>query len=122
MVIGDLNSNSTTIGCRTNNPSGMILEEILEKEACVLVNNKDPTYHDMRNSDEDYHEILDLCLCSTSVASKVSSFQVQYECDMKSDHCPICVSLKLARYKTRLENSGAPLRFNFLKTDWTLFK
>ena len=56
-LLGDLNSKTPTVGCRSLDNNGKILDEILSSviDLCVL-NNQEPTYFQFKS---EYNEILD---------------------------------------------------------------
>lgn len=116
MVIGDLNSKLVSIGCNADNNNGKVLDEVLWSCRAHLINNKEPTFHRVRDN---YTEILDLCVCSTGISLLIDSFEVEYKWDMDSDHYPICVSLDLApNNRARSEKDN---RYNLSRANWALF-
>ena len=90
-IMGDLNAKTPTVGCRTLDPNGKVLDEVLSSnlELCVL-NDRSPTYFTFNS---DYSEILDLMLSSTRLANKMSHFEVLTDSLMGSDHAPIMCTL-----------------------------
>ena len=120
LITGDLNSNTPVLGCKSTNTNDKILEEILissELDLCVL-NDESPTYFKFKS---EYTEILDLFLCSKSLASKMSHFEVLKDFKMDSDHAPILCILELNN-DFRKEQSYHETRFNFNLADWKKFK
>ena len=117
-LLGDLNSKTPTVGCRSLDNNGKILDEILSSEIdlCVL-NNQEPTYFQFKS---DYSEILDLFLCSSSLANKMSHFEVLTDHRMGSDHAPILCILSLNK-AFRIDVKIPEPRFNFRKADWNKY-
>ena len=72
-ILGDLNSKTPTVGCKSLDPNGKVLDDVLSSniDLCVL-NDHSPTYFMFKS---DYSEILDLMLCSTRLANKMSYFE-----------------------------------------------
>lgn len=84
ILLGDLNSKLTSIGCNKDNRNGIFLEEILNNNNCVIVNDKTHTYYPFH---ENYScDILDLALCSSFLYKYIKEFVVLRESDMSSDH------------------------------------
>ena len=73
-ILGDLNSKTPIVGCRSLDTNGKILEEISSSELnlCIL-NDESPTYFKFNN---EYTEILDLMLCSPKLANKMTHFDL----------------------------------------------
>ena len=87
--LGDLNAKTKTLGCRSLDKNGRVLEEILSSELdlCVL-NDESPTYFRHRN---EYSEILDLFICSPRLVSNGFGYEVLNEYLMGRDHALLCV-------------------------------
>jgi exonuclease III len=79
IITGDLNSKSSSIGCKTTNKNGKILENLLMKTDIQILNNFDYTFHRLNS---DYKEILDLFLCSSTLKPFTTNYEVLYEQDM----------------------------------------
>ena len=94
MIAGDLNSKCKSIGCKSTNQNGKILEQLLEESSLLLINDNSPTY---RKFNSEYSEILDLFLCSDNLSSKIENFEVLYDYSMGSDHYLILVKLSFEK-------------------------
>ena len=116
--MGDLNSKTPTVGCRSSDTNGKVLDEVLSSnlDLCVL-NDNSPTYFKFKS---DYSEILDLMLCSTRLANKVSHFEVLCDLKMGSDHAPVECTLSLDK-SFRIQVGTLEPRFNFSKADWNKY-
>ena len=120
ILVGDLNSKALSIGCKSENQNGQILEEILTNSDLIVVNDKfSPTYFSRSNSD--YSEILDLILCSSSMYQLASNFEVLEDYTMGSDHAPIACNINLKKCINPNLSSKEP-RYNFSKADWSKYK
>ena len=117
-ILGDLNAKTRTVGCRSLDNNGKVLDEILSSDLdlCVL-NDKSPTYFRFNS---DYSEILDLFLCSANLANKMSHFEVLTDHLMGSDHAPILCILSLDK-AFRIDVRTPEPRFNFTKADWNKY-
>ena len=117
-ILGDLNSKTPTVGCKSLDPNGKVLDDVLSSniDLCVL-NDHSPTYFMFKS---DYSEILDLMLCSTRLANKMSYFEVLNNFMMGSDHAPIACTLSLDK-SFRIKTSTPEPRFNFSKADWNKY-
>ena len=116
MIMGDLNSKLVGLGCRSDDDNG--LSEILLSGSGLILNNRVPTY--LRFNSADYWEVLDLCICSPSTASKLLEFSVLLGQNMGSDHFPICAKINLSRKNNK--SPGNKKTFNVSKANWSLFK
>ena len=131
ILVGDLNSKTKTIGCKSRDQSGDILDQILNDTSFIIHNNESPTYFQFRNDirilkEKDrnipqYAEILDLVLSSSSLSNKIQNFEVQIDHQMTSDHCPITFSFELEK-SYKLDKNENKTRLNFAKADWALFR
>ena len=45
IIVGDLNAKTPTVGCRTYDESGKVLDKILTELDLLIMNDKTPTYH-----------------------------------------------------------------------------
>lgn len=117
VLLGDLNAKLTSLGCRDDDDKG--LEDILLNTSATVVSDKTHTYY--RYGENNYSELLDLCICSPGMASKVSSFEVLTLMDMGSDHVPISVTFNsvISRQKS---TSTEKETYNLQLADWQLFK
>jgi len=127
VIVGDLNSKTKSIGCKSQDSSGAVLDEVLTDTSIIVFNNKNPTFFQkqgavrIQSNKEQYTEILDLALGSPNMADKVRNFQVLNDHIMDSDHCPIYFDLKLSGH-TVLNNDDKKVRLNFAKADWVQFR
>ena len=114
-ILGDLNSKTPTVGCKTLDYNGKVLDEILSSDLdlCILSDHS-PTYFKFNSN---YSEILDLMLSSTKLANKISHFEVLTDSLMGSDHAPIMCILSLNK-SFRIHAKTPEPRFNFSKADW----
>jgi len=118
ILVGDLNSKTEVIGCKSNDRNGAILDQIQTDTSMVIHNNLTPTYNKFNS---DYFELLDLVLSSENIANKINDFEVMYDQDMGSDHFQVLFQVNIKRLKPlNLDNSNA--RFNFNKADWDLYR
>ena len=117
-LMGDLNAKTKTLGCKSLDKNGRVLEEILSSELdlCIL-NDESPTYFRHRN---ECSELLDLFLCSSRLATNVFGYEVLTEYLMGSDHAPIMCTLQVQK-SFRLETKNTKLRLNFNKAEWDNF-
>ena len=127
VLVGDLNSKTKTIGCKSQDSSGSVLDEVLTDTSIIIFNNKSQTYFQNRgevrlqSKKEQYTEILDLAMGSPNMADKIRNFEVLNDYQMESDHCPISFSINLSG-GGKLINENTKTRYNFAKADWVLFR
>ena len=120
IICGDLNSKSTSLGCYTNNNNGIILNEIITENDCIIANNSTHTYFSFReNNIHTQSDILDLFICSSRLYSEIKEFSVLTNEDMTSDHVPINLTLS-----EKLVNAAIKpkLVYNYNKANWSLFR
>jgi hypothetical protein len=117
-LIGDLNAKTSSVGCKSKDKNGTVLDDILlsEIDLCVL-NDESPTYFKYKS---EYSEILDLMLASSNLGNKLLSFEVLDDHMMKSDHAPIMCRLSFNK-PFKLDLANAEPRFNFSKADWAKY-
>jgi hypothetical protein len=123
IILGDLNSKSTALGCAGSNPNGLILEKIICENDCVILNNNDHTYFSFRDFNG-CSDKLDLLISSSTLYSKVANFTVLKEEDMTSDHVSIKIVLITSK-RPRLivkDSSSSDEKFNYNKANWEEFK
>ena len=95
--MGDYNSKHKFFGCKKYNKEGDILFNILEELNLIVTNDGTPTHYTNTSSD-----ILDLCIVSRSIATKVDTCTVGL--DVGSDHMPVHLvinSSKIVRQNQR---------------------
>jgi exonuclease III len=125
VMVGDLNAKSKSIGCKSQDLSGDVLDQILDETSIIVHNDRRPTYYQhqavARENSVQYTEILDLVLSSSSFGNKIIKFEVLEGSRMESDHCPILFYINCAGKIKQNAFHGKP-RLNFAKADWTLYK
>ena len=74
ILLGDLNAHAEILGSSSLNQSGKLLDDIILNGQHVLLNDVSlPTYVGFN---QDKQSVLDLCICSSSMGSKVTEFGV----------------------------------------------
>ena len=118
LVVGDLNSKTPVVGCRSLNSSGRLLEKILTETDLVVFNNNSNTYFQFQSN---YEELLDLIIGSGSLVGSTFDYEVLDNLSLlSSDHCPI--KIKINEEGEFKSNSNSMVsRFNFSKADWYSF-
>ena len=123
ILLGDLNAHAEILGSRILNQSGKILDDIILNGRHVLLNDVSlPTYVGFN---QDKQSVLDLCICSSSMGSKVSDFDVLYNSYIYgSDHLPLQVLFSFINVEKFLNNTAnnGIIDFNYDKADWPAFK
>ena len=119
VIVGDLNAQSSNLGCRNTNKNWELLEELLFDSKFLIVNDKTPTYHRMHDNSE---EILDWCIISSSMHKNFVSFEVLKDNLVDSDHVPMQIKLSKVKNKqaTTIEKELSK-RYNLNKADWINF-
>ena len=107
IFMGDYNSKHEFFGCKKYNKEGDILFNILEELNLIVSNDGTPTHYTNTSSD-----ILDLCIVSRSIATKVDTCTVGL--DVGSDHMPVHLVINSA--KIVRQNKRETLQHE--KTDW----
>ena len=124
IILGDLNAKTPTVGCRSLDANGRVLEDVLDSDLdlCVLNDPSQPTYFKFNRgtSNLNYSELLDLFLCSKSLANKLFSIEVLANSRMDSDHAPVVCTFGFNR-SFRIDLNEPEPRFNFKKADWVSF-
>ena len=113
-LLGDLNSKTPVVGCNSLDKNGKVLEHILSELELTVINDLTPTYYS--HSNEEYSEILDIMLCTSQLANRISKFEVLTEEKMGSDHAPVMCTLRLEKSFKQDINDNIN-RFNFTKAD-----
>ena len=119
IIVGDLNAKTPTVGCRTYDESGKILDKILTELDLLIMNDKTPTYHKFNSS---YSEILDLVLFSSELSNKILKFEVLEDYEMGSDHSPITFSLRWNRPTKFNQVIEGKICYNLSNANWLMFK
>jgi len=119
ILCGDLNSRSEAIGCAGTNSNGTILERILLEHDCFIINNNEHTYVSFKNFGN-YSENLDLAIGSSSMFTKINSFEVLQDEDLTSDHVPFLLELKCANNRRKQIPNEVPSTksYNYNKRNW----
>ncbi len=120
ILVGDINACAESLGCKRNNDSGRVLEELLLEEEITVCNDSSPTYFTFK-PENGYSEILDLVIASTNFSNRVNRFQVLADYTMGSDHCPISCYLKL-NDKPQIPVLKPKTRLDLGKADWNKFQ
>ena len=107
IFMGDYNSKHELFGCKKYNKEGDILFNILEELNLIVSNDGTSTHYTNTSSD-----ILDLCIVSRSIATKVDTCTVGL--DVGSDHMPVHLVINSA--KIVRQNKRETLQHE--KTDW----
>ena len=114
VIVGDLNSHTTSVGCKDTNRNGSILEEAISDNNLIVLNDRTTTYHKFNTA---YSELLDLAICSPSTAQHFMSFEVLLGQEMRSDHSPIALRLNYATARYTRPPACSYPRFNYDKAD-----
>ena len=104
--MGDYNSKHEFFGCKKYN-KGDNLFNILEELNLIVTNDGTPTHYTNTSSD-----ILDLCIVSRSIATKVDTCTVGL--DVGSDH----MSVHLVINSSKIARQNQRETLNHEKTDW----
>lgn len=93
LLCGDLNSKSDLWFNSKSNNSGRILENFIIENNFMVLNDQIATYYSTAHKS---NSILDLFICSASIAHKFSNFEV-YNNDFGSDHHPIIIEIDILK-------------------------
>ena len=105
--MGDYNSKHDFFSCKKYNKEGDILFNILEELNLIVTNDGTPTHYTNTSSD-----ILDLCIVSRSIATKVDTCTVGL--DVGGDHMPVHLVINLSNIVR--QNQRETLHHE--QTDW----
>jgi exonuclease III len=122
IICGDLNSRTTSIGCRGDNDNGAILENIIIDHPTYLVNDDTATFKRTINShtnNQIYEELLDLFLCSLDIIPKIKTFKVLDNDFLNSDHFPIEIELNVERPSS---SHTLETGLDFNRANWNCFQ
>lgn len=111
MVIGDLNSKSTTWGCRTNNPNGNKLVQIASNLRLNISAPEEYTYFPYRVDHQP--DILDI-IVSKNISWPINQSVIS---ELDSDHLPIIITMN----NIIIPTLSIPRLING-KIDWRLFQ
>jgi hypothetical protein len=123
IICGDFNAKHPSFGCKINNTNGNILNDFLNESNAIILNDKNQ-FTFFRNHN-DYKEILDICICSNNLFSKIEKCFVDYDSDLYSDHLP--VRIKFLNYEINkntqdIQETQEIKHLNYAKANWNLFK
>ena len=118
LLVGDLNSKTPVVGCKSLDSSGRVLNNVLNDSNLTILNDLSPTYFRFAS---DYEEILDLLLATIQISVNLKSFKVLSEHMMDSDHAPLMCEIGFKGERHVLRNEIL-LRFNFNKANWLIFR
>jgi len=111
ILLGDFNSRNTSWGCTHTDHRGQIIEEFLEDEALILLNNNDPTRHNVSNGN---FSAIDLTITNTN-SSTLFDWQV-LTAYSDSDHWPIGI-----QYHNHINSKKPSTKWNLKNANWALF-
>ena len=99
IILGDLNAKIKLWHCKTTNPKGILLEQILIYDILFVLNNKTSTFQRSKS-------IIDLTICSNSLHPNINSFKVLP--NKISDHQPTLTTFndlnpKKAKFKSKIQ-------------------
>lgn len=109
--MGDFNSRSTAWGCTSTDNRGHIIEEFLDEENLILLNNSEPTRHNMYNGTL---SAIDLTI-TDSYTSTLLDWQVLTSYN-GSDHWPIGM-----QYHNTAHTQTQSTKWNLKNPNWELF-
>lgn len=111
ILLGDFNSRNTAWGCAHTDHRGQLIEEFLEDEALILLNNNEPTRHNVSNGN---FSAIDLSITNTN-SSTLFDWQV-LTAYSDSDHWPIGI-----QYHNHVNPKKHSIKWNIKNANWELF-
>ncbi|KAF0748693.1 putative RNA-directed DNA polymerase from transposon BS [Aphis craccivora] len=111
VLLGDFNSRNTSWGCNYTDHKGHMVEEFLEEETLILLNNNEPTRHNVSNGN---FSAIDLTITSIN-STTLFDWQV-LPAYSDSDHWPIGI-----RYQSHPEGKKCSTKWNLKNPNWELF-
>ncbi|KAF0709694.1 putative RNA-directed DNA polymerase [Aphis craccivora] len=111
ILLGDFNSRNTAWGCAHTDHRGQLIEEFLEDEALILLNNNEPTRHNVSNGNL---SAIDLSITNTN-SSTLFDWQV-LTAYSDSDHWPIGI-----QYHNHVNPKKHSTKWNIKNANWELF-
>ena len=110
LLLGDFNSRSPMWGDSTTNPKGRIIENLINRTNCSILNSGSPTQLHMQNNSL---TCIDLSICSPDA---IQDFTWSLSDDLyNSDHYPVTLS------SSDVSSGLCSSRFIFEKADWTKY-
>ena len=119
IIIGDLNAKTPSVGCKTLDESGKVLDKVLIELDLIIMNDTTHTYHKYNSS---YSEILDLVLFSSKLSDRILKFEVLEDYEMGSDHSPITFKLRWDNNIKLNKFKDGKISFNLNNANWVLYK
>jgi hypothetical protein len=90
IILEDLNSKAMSLGCKSKNANGILLEELIINSKLLIANNKDHTYFRTHDNSSD---ILDWCIISNNLHQNFVKFEVLNNNLVESDHIPLRIEM-----------------------------
>jgi len=115
IIIGDLNAKHTDLGCKSTNPSGKQLLELIDQHNLYCTNEGEPTRYPHSYTQNHQPEQLDYCLLSPDIVHLFEKLEIGD--DLNSDHKPLI--LTLATSSKKINRTKRP---NFKHADWILYR
>lgn len=117
IICGDLNSKSTTWGCKEDNINGAILSELLSNTSACVMNNKEITHRFNAEINGEYSEsIIDIFIISGDLLDRTVSIRVNSKHNYFG-HFPITASFDIPA--SRIPNKTD---ITTKTTNWEAFK
>ncbi|KAF0748692.1 putative RNA-directed DNA polymerase from transposon BS [Aphis craccivora] len=111
VLLGDFNSRNTSWGCNYTDHRGHIVEEFLEEETLILLNNNEPTRHNVSNGN---FSTIDLTISSINSTTLFDWKVLPAYSD--SEHWPIEI-----QYQSHPEGKKCSTKWNLKNPIWELF-
>lgn len=111
VLLGDFNSRNTSWGCNYTDNRGQMVEEFLEEETLILLNNNEPTRHNVSNGN---FSAIDLTITNIN-STTLFDWQV-LPAYSDSDHWPIGI-----QYQNHLIEKKCSTKWNLKNPNWDLF-
>ena len=127
LIMGDLNAKCEIFNSFKNNKNGELLENILLESNAQVLNNNNPTFHIIRNNNNNYGELLDYFIASPLTSNLSYDYKV-VQTDFDSIqalqfHSVIEVKLQLELSIDETENNtNSSGKFLYAKANWTSYK
>lgn len=123
IIMGDLNAKNTIFGSDKTNKNGEILEDFITNSSAQILNSDfQPTYHNFKGNQADYHSCLDYVIGSTYIATIVSKCKTFNSCFLNSDHSPMETVLGIDSERNKDTCPDTNKLYNFDKANWSDFK
>ncbi|XP_008189355.1 uncharacterized protein LOC103311496 [Acyrthosiphon pisum] len=111
VLLDDSDSRNTSWGCNHTDHRGQMVEELLEEETLILLNNNEPTRHNVSNGN---FSAIDLTITSIN-STTIFDWQV-LPAYSDSDHYPIGI-----QYQNHLNEKKYSTKWNLKNPNWELF-